>query len=106
VVTVFIPPMMRDLAGGQHTVEVSGGTLREVVQNLDAAFPGFRELIVQNDHVRPGLTLAVNSVIQSTGLMAAVPDDAEVHLLPAIGGGGERARPEGSRSDTLEQAEH
>ena len=96
--------MMRDLADGQRTVEVSGGTLREVVQNLDAAFPGFRELIVLNDHVRPGLALAVNSVPQSTGLMAAVPADAEVHILPAISGGG-RGRPALSRDETFEQGE-
>ncbi len=103
--TVFIPPMMRDLAGGQHTVEVTGATLREVVRNLDAAFPGFRDLIVQNDHLRPGLALAVNSVLQSTGLMASVPPDAEVHILPAIAGGAGGHRPGVSRERTVEQAD-
>ena len=85
--TVFIPSMMRSLAGDGHTVEVEGRTLREVVENLDAAFPGFRDLIVEHGRVRPGLALAVDGVPQSTGLMALVPEDAEVHILPAIGGG-------------------
>lgn len=78
---------MRELTNDQSTVEVDGRTLREIVTNLDTAFPGFRDTIVDGDRVRPGLALAINSETQSTGLMASVPPDAEVHILPAIGGG-------------------
>jgi hypothetical protein len=61
--------------------------LRLVVDNLYQQYPGMKELIVENDRVRPGLALAINGVIATTGLMAAVPDEAEVQILPAIGGG-------------------
>lgn len=46
-----------------------------------------KELIVEGDRVRPGLALAINGEIATTGLMAVVPDEAEVQILPAIGGG-------------------
>jgi molybdopterin converting factor small subunit len=84
---VFIPSLMRSLTEQKDRVPVEGKTLRQVVENLDQQYPGMKELIVENDRVRPGLALAINGVIATTGLMAAVPDEAEVQILPAIGGG-------------------
>lgn len=84
---VFVPALMRKLAGDEPVVEVPGATLREVMDNLGAAYPGMKELIVENGRVRPGLQLAVDGVLSATGLMAKVPEDAEVHILPALGGG-------------------
>lgn len=49
-------------------------TLRQVVAALDEQFPGMKEQLVEEDHVRPGLVLVINGVIATTGLMAAVPD--------------------------------
>ena len=46
-----------------------------------------KELLVENDRVRPGLALAIDGVIATTGLMAQVPEEAEVQILPALGGG-------------------
>ena len=84
---VFVPALMRKLAGDEPVVEVPGATLREVMDNLGEAYPGMKELIVENGRVRPGLQLAVDGVLSATGLMAKVPEDAEVHILPALGGG-------------------
>ncbi len=85
--TVFVPSMMRRLSGGEERVEVAGHTLREVVDNLERHHPGFKAVLVENGRARPGLAFAVNGVTQSTGLMASVDEDAEIHILPAIGGG-------------------
>ena len=84
---VFVPALMRKLADDEPVVEVPGATLREVMDNLGEAYPGMKELIVENGRVRPGLQLAVDGVLSATGLMAQVPEDAEVHILPALGGG-------------------
>ena len=84
---VFVPALMRKLTNDEHVVEVPGQTLREVVNNLDAQYPGIKALIVDDGRVRPGLQLAVNGVLSATGLMAKVPEEAEVHILPALGGG-------------------
>ena len=85
--TVFIPSLMRKLADDRETVEVPGSTLRQVIDNLDEAYPGIKELVVENGRVRPGLALAVDGVLSATGLMGKVPEGSEVHILPAIGGG-------------------
>ncbi|MGE0135537.1 MAG: MoaD/ThiS family protein [Dehalococcoidia bacterium] len=84
---VFIPSLMRNMTENQDRVQVEGATLRQVVDNLDARYPGIKELVVQDGRVRPGLALAINGEIATTGLMAKVPDEAEVQILPAIGGG-------------------
>ena len=84
---VFIPSLMRSLTENQDRVSVEGKTLRQIVDNLEAAYPGMKELIVQDGRVRPGLALAINGEIATTGLMAQVPEGAEVQILPAIGGG-------------------
>ena len=84
---VFIPSLMRSLTENQDRVSVEGKTLRQIVDNLEAAYPGMKELIVQDGRVRPGLALAINGEIATTGLMAQVDEGAEVQILPAIGGG-------------------
>ena len=84
---VFIPSLMRSMTDQKDRVPIDGKTLRQVVDNLERQYPGMKELIVENDRVRPGLALAIDGVIATTGLMAAVPDEAEVQILPALGGG-------------------
>ena len=84
---VFIPALMRPLAEGKDRVEVEGRTLRQIVDNLDAKYPGFKDAIVENGRPRPGLALAVDGVPTAIGLMQEVPEGSEVQILPAIGGG-------------------
>ena len=86
-VTVFVPIGMRPLTGGQRIVHVSGRTVADVVDDLEARYPGFRESLVEDGRLRRGLTIAVNSVEQPLGLLARVPANAEVHILPAMAGG-------------------
>ena len=85
--TIFIPSMMRKLSDGADRVEVAGRTLREVIDDLESQHPGFKPSIVEDGRIRSGLALAVNGVTQSGGLTVAVPEDGEVHILPAIAGG-------------------
>lgn len=84
---VWIPPLMRDLTSGQHKVEVPGGTLAQVVNNLEREYPGLKERICEDDQIKPELAIAVDGVITQLGLLERVGEDSEVHILPAIGGG-------------------
>ncbi|MEX0717650.1 MAG: MoaD/ThiS family protein [Planctomycetaceae bacterium] len=84
---VFLPPNLRPLADGRESVEVEGRTVREVIANLDATCPGVRERLMAGDQLKPGLAVSVGGSVASLGIRAPVPADAEVHFLPAIGGG-------------------
>jgi sulfur-carrier protein len=87
MVKVFIPPLLRDAAGGLNHVEIAATTVRQVVAALEDRFPGVRDRLCAGDHLRPGLAVAVNGTISSLGLLQRIPDGGEVHFLPAIGGG-------------------
>lgn len=84
--TVWIPSLLRPLAGGAATVRVSGSTLREVIDDLDRQYPGFRDRLIEGATLRPEVALAIASE-ETSNLNAAVSDDTEVHILPAISGG-------------------
>jgi molybdopterin converting factor small subunit len=84
---VYIPSLMRGVTGGKDRVEVEGKTLREVVNNLDKAYPGMRELLVEAGDIRDGVALAVDGEPSEVGLMMEVAEQSEVQILPAIAGG-------------------
>ena len=83
---VWIPTLLRPMAGGAETVRVSGATLREVIDNLDQQHPGLRDRILDGGLIRDEIALAIGSD-QATDLSLAVAADDEVHILPAIAGG-------------------
>ena len=85
--TVYIPAHLKQLAEGQETIDIDGGTVREVIENLDKKFPGIQARLCVNDDLRPGLNVAVQGKVSLMGLLQKVPKDSEVHFLPAIGGG-------------------
>jgi sulfur-carrier protein len=85
--TVFIPSLMRNVTGGKDRVEVEGENLRQVVDNLEKAYPGMRALLVQNGDIADGVALAVNGEPSEVGLLMTVPAGGEVQILPAIAGG-------------------
>ena len=84
---VWIPSLMRSLTGGVEQVQVEGGTLREVVENLEAIHPGIKDRVCEEGRIRPGLAVAVDGVVAEEGLRQQVGPDSEVHFVTAISGG-------------------
>ena len=91
--TVFIAMPLRRFTGGQATAQVAGATLRELVENLEASFPGVKARLVDEDdpdRLAPGLSAIVDGEATVLGLRQPLEPGSEVHFLPAIAGG-ERA---------------
>ncbi len=84
---VFIPPLMQGLTGGDDRVLVQGATLRQVVNNLGAIYPGLKERLLDGDDLSPGIAVSVDGEFTRLGLLQPVLGDSEVHFLPAISGG-------------------
>ena len=80
---------MQRLTGGQQRVQVPGSTVRQVVTNLEAAYPGIKPLLydAEGDRIVPGIAVVIDGEVSVLGLMQAVEENSEVHFLPAIGGG-------------------
>jgi molybdopterin synthase sulfur carrier subunit len=84
---VWIPTQFQRFTGGQSQVKVEGATVRQVIDNLEVAFPGIRERLVEEGRIRPEIAVAVDSEITTEGLRARVKPESEVTFLPAIAGG-------------------
>ena len=78
---------MQNMTDGQQTVEVEGSNVRQVVNNLDELYPGIRERLVANNKIKPNISVAVDGVVSSMGMLEKVQEASEVFFLPAIGGG-------------------
>ncbi len=67
-VKVRIPTTLRTLTGGASEVQVEGATVGDVIANLEAAHPGFRDRLLDK-------------------LATPVPDGETVSIIPAVAGG-------------------
>jgi molybdopterin synthase sulfur carrier subunit len=87
VAVVHIPSPMRAFTGGEPKVRVDGGTVAELIDGLDARFPGLKARLVVDGGLRSGLTVIVDGVPRRPALPARVTATSEVHFIPAISGG-------------------
>ena len=85
--TVFIPSLMQKLSDGKSRVEIEGSSVRQIVNNLEAQYPGFMERLVEDGRIKGNISVAIDGEITPLGMLEKVGEDSEVHFLPAIGGG-------------------
>ena len=84
---VFLPYELRRLADGKGEVDVPGATLGEMVNNLEATYPGISDRLLQDGRLKPGLAAVVGYAATRQGLLQPLEPDTEVHFVPAISGG-------------------
>ena len=86
---VWITPRMQHLTGGQQQVHVAGQTIRQIIDNLERAFPGLKTELYdeEEDVVMPGIAVVIDGETSQLGLLEHVREDSEIHFLPALGGG-------------------
>ena len=78
---------MRDLTGAQQQVNVPGKTVGQVIDALDAAYPGMRGRLCDGDRLDPAVAVAVDGRIARLGLLAPVGEQSEIRFLLTISGG-------------------
>lgn len=89
-VIVRLPGSLRDAIGGENKISATGATLDEVFADIERRYPGFRSRVVDE---RGRLVTYVNVYIGEEdarakgGLVAPVPADSEVMVIPAMAGG-------------------
>ena len=84
---VIVPTQLRGYTAGRAEVRAEGGTLAEVLADLDRQFPGFRfRVIDEQDRVRRHILLFVGSERQDD-LAAAIPPGTDVQIVGALSGG-------------------
>ena len=91
--TVRIPPTLRAETGGERQVSASGGTVRELLDDLMGRFPGLKPQLVEDGEIAPFVNVYLEGEDVRTladGLDATVSENATVLLLPAMAGGAQR----------------
>lgn len=89
-VTVRIPTPLRRLTNGLDRVEVTNGRLDEVLDSLEAQYPGLKERILDGDGgLRHFVNVYVNTedVRQLNGLQTVIKSGDEISIVPAVAGG-------------------
>ena len=84
--TVYIPTLMRDITS-QAEVQVAGSTVRQIIDNLEQAYPGLKDRLIENNRIRASISVVVDGEVTPIGLLEKVGEDSEVHFVPAIAGG-------------------
>ncbi|OFX13668.1 MAG: molybdopterin synthase sulfur carrier subunit [Armatimonadetes bacterium RBG_19FT_COMBO_69_19] len=88
--TIRIPTPLRKLTADQRTVRADGGTLVELVEDLERQFPGIKSRIVDGDgnvHAFVNIFVDDEDVRFLQGLRTPVGPEAEVAIIPAMAGG-------------------
>lgn len=89
-VRVLIPAPLRRYTGGEAKVSASGTTVAELIANLETAYPGIGDRILERDgQIRRFVNVFVNgnNVRKLDGIATAIGDGDEVGIVPAMAGG-------------------
>lgn len=89
-VNVRVPTILRTYTGGESEVSADGATLREVLDSLEASYPGIRERIVDDGGaIRRFVNVYIGNddVRFLDGLDTGVADGTQVSVIPAVAGG-------------------
>jgi adenylyltransferase/sulfurtransferase len=90
MVNVYIPTPFRGFVGNRTNVEVEGNNVAEVLANVDARFPGFRNLCYDSQGSIPRhINIYVNNkeISSLEGEATSVAEGDQVAVIPALAGG-------------------
>ena len=89
-VSVRIPTILRTYTLGESEVSASGATVTEVLDDLDARYPGIKARILdEQGAIRRFVNVYVGNddVRFLDALDTKVSDDAQISVIPAVAGG-------------------
>jgi molybdopterin synthase sulfur carrier subunit len=90
MIKVRIPTPLRPLTKGQGEVEAKGGSIEEMIRQLDMAHPGIKDrLCDEKGELRRFVNIYVNEedIRFLKGKDTTLKDGDEVSIVPAIAGG-------------------
>ena len=88
--TVFIPSSLRRYTAGQSKAEVSGGTINEVIEDLEQQYPGVKSRLCDDSgQIKRYVNVFVNDeeIRALQGADTQVSEKDEISIVPAMAGG-------------------
>jgi molybdopterin converting factor small subunit len=85
VIRVHIPPFLQPITSDRETVEVTGATVREGMDDLKRRFPAFNEWLNESN---PTAWVTVNrKIVGVEELDQKVSESDELHIVLLLAGG-------------------
>lgn len=87
---VRVPTALRKLTGGKEFIEATGNSIREVIENIEAEYPGVKKKLCDEDGtLRRFVNIYVNGddIRFLSGLDTETPAGKEISIVPSIAGG-------------------
>jgi molybdopterin converting factor small subunit len=87
--TIRIPAPLRPYTGGQSSVEVNGGSVNAVLNNLTTQHPDLQQHLFEEGKLRSFVNVFLNEedVRYLDGPDTAVSDNDTLMIIPSIAGG-------------------
>ena len=89
-VSVRIPTILRTYTGGESEVTADGGTLAEVLEDLDSRYAGIKGRIIdESGDLRRFVNVYVGNddVRFLDNLATPTPEGTQISVIPAVAGG-------------------
>jgi molybdopterin synthase sulfur carrier subunit len=88
-IEVRIPTILRTYTAGEKAVPGEGGSLAELIDNLESSHPGIKDRLIEGEDLRRFVNVYVNDedVRFTGGLETSLSDGDQVVVLPAVAGG-------------------
>ena len=88
-IEVRIPTILRTYTDGAKAVDGAGGSLSELIDDLEANHPGLKDRLIEHGDLRRFVNVYINDedVRFIGGLEAPLSDGDQVTVLPAVAGG-------------------
>jgi molybdopterin synthase sulfur carrier subunit len=88
--TMFIPSSLRRYTAGQSKARVSGGTINDIIEDLERQYPGVKSRLCDDaGQIKRHVNVFVNDeeIRALQGPDTPVSDKDEVSIVPAMAGG-------------------
>jgi MoaD family protein len=88
-ITVSIPTILRPLTANQKNVEATGSSILEVIDEIEARYPGVKERLMSDGRMHRFVNIFRNEsdIRFESDLATAVQDGDHITILPAVAGG-------------------
>jgi sulfur-carrier protein len=88
-IEVRVPTILRTYTDGEKSVTGQGGSLAELIDDLESRHPGIKDRLIEGSDLRRFVNVYVNDedVRFTGGLGTSVGDGDQVVVLPAVAGG-------------------
>ena len=88
-IAVKVTANMKKLLDGQSSIEASGGTVRDVLEDIEQRYPGFKNQVMNDGGLHRFVNIYLNDEdVRFLGQLDTPTKDGDVlSVLPALAGG-------------------